>query len=163
VPPPDDSTAPVGRPEGQPARSAETIDDSSADRGRIVALVGVYHAKGTLTGEVSYWVGARLGRAHCALCDITHGLFRPKAEFEQCRLALPVPFTNVHLDERSPEISVATDGCTPCVVAEVDDGSASRSHLVLLDRDALEACHGEPQALVDALSVVAATRGLSWG
>jgi hypothetical protein len=34
-------------------------------------LVGVYNADGTLLGEVRYFVAARLGRAHCPLCDIT--------------------------------------------------------------------------------------------
>jgi hypothetical protein len=33
-------------------------------------LIGVYAADGTVTGELAYFVGARLGRAHCALCDI---------------------------------------------------------------------------------------------
>jgi hypothetical protein len=28
---------------------------------------------------LSSFIGARLGRAHCALCDITHGLVRERA------------------------------------------------------------------------------------
>ena len=35
-------------------------------------LIGVYDADATLWGEVSYWVGARLGQRHCSLCDIMH-------------------------------------------------------------------------------------------
>ena len=40
---------------------------------RLARLVGVYDADGTPWGEVAYWVGARLGRRHCSLCEITHG------------------------------------------------------------------------------------------
>ncbi len=42
----------------------------------VVRLIGVYDADGTLRGELGYWVGARLGRRHCSLCDITHALRR---------------------------------------------------------------------------------------
>ena len=48
----------------------------------------MYDADHTLIGEVSYWVGARLGRRHCALCDITHGLFTPKRDWTECRASL---------------------------------------------------------------------------
>ncbi len=39
---------------------------------RVTTLFGVYDADATLWGEMSYWVGARLGVRHCGLCDITH-------------------------------------------------------------------------------------------
>ncbi|MCU0311748.1 MAG: hypothetical protein MUE36_12505 [Acidimicrobiales bacterium] len=130
--------------------------------GRIVGLVGVYHANGSLTGELAYWVGARLGRAHCALCDITHGTFRAKPEFARCRADLAVPFETVHLDERSAELAVVTEGHTPCVVARVDEGDGGVRHRVLLGPDALEACQGEPAALMGAIEVAAAASSLSW-
>ena len=137
-------------------------DASVPAGGRIVALVGVYHAKGTLTGEVAYWVGARLGRTHCALCDITHGTFRAKPEFAECRAGLPVPFATVHLDERSPEVAAVTEGCTPSVVAEIVDDSGATVHRVLLDPMALEACLGEPRALMAAIDAAAEAASLSW-
>ncbi len=58
----------------------------------IVRLVGVYDADGTVRGELAYWVGARLGRRHCALCHITHGSVRQRPEWKACRAGLPVPF-----------------------------------------------------------------------
>jgi hypothetical protein len=36
-------------------------------------LTGGYDANGTMLGERSYSARARLGRAHCALREITHG------------------------------------------------------------------------------------------
>ena len=121
-------------------------------------LVGVYHADGSLSGELRYVVGKVLGRAHCALCDITHGSLREKAAWRECRDALPVPFETVHLDERSPEVRAATDGLTPCVVAETDDGL-----VVVLGSEALDACAGDPEAMVSALDAALAAHGLDLG
>jgi hypothetical protein len=118
-------------------------------------LVGVYHADGTVLGEISYWVKARLGRGHCQLCDITHGSVREKAEWRTCRATLPVPFTTVHLDERTPEVEQATEGRTPCVVAVTDDGP-----LVLLDPADLERCAGSPARLVEAVEQAIDRAGL---
>ena len=106
----------------------------------IVELTGVYDADGSLSGEISYWIGARLGRRHCALCDITHGLVRTKPEWRRQLDHLPVGFTAVHLDERSPAVAAASRGKEPCVVAVREDGSAD----VVIDRQQLEACEGDP-------------------
>jgi hypothetical protein len=55
-------------------------------------LIGVYAADGTPLGEARYWIGARLGRTHCALCEITHGLFTERADWRRCRDQLEVGF-----------------------------------------------------------------------
>ena len=67
---------------------------------RIVRLVGVYDADSTLRGELAYWVGARLGRRHCSLCDITHGSVRQRPEWKTCRAELPVPFDTFHRNDQ---------------------------------------------------------------
>lgn len=85
-------------------------------------LIGVYNAKGTFVGEVSYWLNARLGRGHCELCAITHGSVREKREWRECRATLPVPFTVVHLDEQLLAVAAITAGATPCVVADTSAG-----------------------------------------
>lgn len=127
----------------------------SAATPEIISLVGVYNAEGTLAGELRYWFGARLGRAHCALCEITHGSFREKAEWKRVSGELPVPFEAVHLDERSPEVRAASGKQTPCVVALTGDSSE-----VLLGPEELEACRSEPQALAAAIIAAAQSRGL---
>ena len=68
----------------------------------VVRLVGVYNADGTVFGELSYFVGKRLGRAHCALCDITHGLVRERPAWQECVAALPVPFEMFHRNTGCP-------------------------------------------------------------
>jgi hypothetical protein len=109
----------------------------------VTELVGVYDARGNLAAEIAYWVGARLGVRHCALCEVTHGRFREKSEWRGVCESLPVPFSAVHLDERSPAVLSASRGVEPCVVAVRTDGSAE----VVIDREQLERCQGDTARL----------------
>ena len=112
----------------------------------VTALTGVYHADGSVIGELRYWIGARLGRTHCALCDITHGNVREKAGWRAARAQLAVPFRAVHLDERSPAEATASDGHTPCVLAYTEAGIE-----LLLGPAELEDCAGDPARLAAEL------------
>ena len=135
-----------------------TEETASSGGAPVRQLVGVYHASGTPWGEVSYWLKARFGGAHCSLCDITHGSVREKPEWRRCRERLTVPLDTVHLDERDDDLRAFTDGRTPCVVARTDGG------LVLLVDDAgLQACDGSPECLVDTIVQNAADLGLTLG
>lgn len=134
--------------------NANLEGDADAER-RVLRLVGIYHAEGTLWGELSYVVRSRLGGAHCSLCDITHGSWRVKPEWKVCRAELPVEFDTVHLDERDPALAVFTDGQTPCVVAETTTG-----FVLLLGPDDLDECAGSPETLVDAVRAASAAADL---
>jgi hypothetical protein len=123
---------------------------------RIVRLTGIYNADGTLRAELAYAIGRRLGRRHCALCDVTHGRVREKAEWREARERLGVPFETVHLDERTPEVREASGGRAPVVLAHLDDGTV----VELLGPEEIEACGGDPDALVDVLVAVAQARRL---
>lgn len=112
------------------------------------ALTGVYHADGSLLGELRYLAGRARGTTHCALCDITHGRLRERPEWRAARDRLPVPFRAVHLDERTNAERAASDGHTPCVLAH---RGAEAS--VLLGPTELDACAGSPDALVTAILV----------
>jgi hypothetical protein len=117
----------------------------------ITSLVGVYDADGTLTGEISYWIGARFGRRHCALCDVTHGTFRKKPQWQAVCESLDVPFEAVHLDERDSLIAETSNGHEPCVVAVRADGSSE----VAVSREQLEGCDGDPDRLGRLLEALA--------
>jgi len=119
-------------------------------------LVGVYHASGTPWGELSYWLKARLGSTHCALCDITHGAVREKAEWQTCRRQLAIPFDTVHLNERDPQLAAFTDHHTPCVVADTSAG-----FIMVADRAELAACDGDPTGLIDTIARNTTALGLS--
>ena len=123
----------------------------------IVRLVGVYDADSTLRGELAYWVGARVGRRHCSLCEITHGLVRQRPEWKACRANLPVPFDTYHRDDQPDAIRSAAAGRAPVVVAETDAG-----HVVLLGRADLETCDGSIDLLVEAIERSAELLGLTW-
>jgi hypothetical protein len=123
---------------------------SSSGLSQVTRLTGVYDANGSLAGEIAYWVGARLGRRHCALCEVTHGLVRARREWLVEAARLPIEFTAVHLDERDPVVAEASRGREPCVVAVREDGSAE----VVVDADQLEACEGDPAKLAGLLAAV---------
>ena len=125
--------------------------------GSILRLVGVYDADHTLRGELAYFVGARLGRRHCALCDVTHGLVRERAAWKTCRAALPVPFDTFHRDDQPHAVRAAIAEAAPVVVAETDAG-----FLLLLDGQAIEACDGDASRLVSAIEAAATRLQLRW-
>lgn len=118
----------------------------------------MYDAEGTVLGEVRYWVGARLGTTHCSLCELTHGTFRERADWRDCRGQLPVPFHAFHTNDQPEDVRAAAAGEYPVVVARTTDGTA-----VLLGRAELDACEGDLDAFRSALADAAVRLGLTWG
>jgi hypothetical protein len=117
----------------------------------------VYDADSTLRGELAYWVGARLGRRHCSLCDITHGSIRRRPEWTACVAGLPVPFDTFHRNDQPDDVRVVAAGAFPVVTAETDAGQ-----VLLLSPGELDACGGSIDHLVEAVEVAAARLGLAW-
>jgi hypothetical protein len=112
-----------------------------------VKLWGVYHANGGLVGELAYVWGKLRGTAHCGLCDITHGRsVRKKAEWQELEQSLDVPIELVHLNERPPALQAATEGSTPCVVAETESG-----YQIILGPDELDDCDAAVDCFEGAL------------
>ena len=125
--------------------------------GTLRRLVGVYDADGSWRGELAYWVGARLGRAHCALCDITHGLARAKGEWHACRAGLPIAFATYHRDDQPDAVRRAAADRFPVVLAETDDGIVP-----LLGPVELDACGGSVERLMAAIEVAMGAAGIGW-
>jgi hypothetical protein len=105
-----------------------------------VQLIGVYDADGTVWGEVSYWVGARFGVRHCSLCDITHGTFREKSEWRECREELGIEFLTFHRDDQPDDVREHLNGQYPAVVMRREDGRIEG----FMNADDIEACHASP-------------------
>lgn len=122
----------------------------------IVRLVGVYDADSTLRGELAYWVGARLGRRHCSLCEITHGTVRRRPEWQACLATLPVPFDTYHRNDQPDPVRIASAGASPVVLAETDHG-----YTILLSPADLDTCEGSIDRLVDAIEQSALRHGLT--
>ena len=134
-----------------------TTEGDPGSTASIRRLIGVYNADGTLRGELTYWVGARLGRAHCALCDVTHGSVRERPDWIACRAGLPVPFDTYHRNDQPPAVRELLGDRIPAVVADTDHGL-----MLLLGPDELAACVASPDRLVDALTDAVETQPLSW-
>ncbi|MCB0923417.1 MAG: hypothetical protein KDB50_02550 [Mycobacterium sp.] len=117
-------------------------------------FIGVYDADGTLLGEARYWIGARLGRTHCALCDITHGLFTERADWRSCREQLDVAFRTYHRDD-APEDVLAAGSPAPFVVARSDRGLVA-----VLGPAELDSCSGDVERFRRTLSRACADRNL---
>ena len=121
----------------------QTVTESSS---QFTEFIGVYNAESTVLGEVSYWIGARLGLRHCSLCDITHGLFTRRADWKECESALPIPFSTYHINDAPADVTQAANGRYPIVLGRNQSGI----HLVL-DADELQQCKGSPQELLNKL------------
>lgn len=128
-----------------------------SDPRTVTRLIGVYDADGGVAGELRYVVGHLLGRAECSLCDITHGRLRRKAEFDDLRDRLGVPFDVVHRNERTPEVVAAT-GALPCVLAVTTGGRD-----VVLGPDDLRECAGDVERFERVLRDALGARGLTLG
>lgn len=122
--------------------------------GVVTSLVGVYDADGTIIGEVTYWLGARIGRAHCSLCDVTHGMFTERASWREWRQSLAVPFELFHRDDMPVDVAAAlTD--LPAVVARTGE-----SVVLVLDHQRLETCDGDLAHFISELHGSLASKGL---
>ena len=123
----------------------------------IERLIGVYDADGTLRGEAAYWIGARLGRRHCSLCDVTHGSFTEKSTWKRCRSSLPVPFDTYHRDDQPDDVRRASGDTAPVVVAKTSEG-----FVLLLDDARISSVDGDPSRLVALISEAVEAAGLDW-
>jgi hypothetical protein len=128
----------------------------SPDQRTVRRLVGVYNANGTVLGELRYFVGARFGRSHCPLCDITHGLVRPKPEWIERRERLPVAFDTYHRDDQPDALRRRYDA-PPIIAAETD-----AAYILLVGPEELTACHGSTEQLTAAIERAVTRTQLQW-
>ena len=102
-------------------------------------------------------LGARLGRRHCALCEITHGSVRERPEWRACRAGLPVPFDTYHRDDQPAVVRNAAAGIAPVVVAETDSAA-----VIVMSPADIEVCAGSIDRLIEAIERAAIRLDLTW-
>lgn len=114
----------------------------------VIEVLGVYDADGGVLGELAYVVGHALGRAECALCDVTHGGVRRRPAWDALVESLPVPVRLVHRNELSPaEHRAVLDSGLPVVLGVRADGT----HTVLVPPGRLAIAHGAVEDVGHAL------------
>ncbi len=109
-------------------------------------FIGVYDADSTLWGEISYWVGARVGQRHCSLCDITHGVFTVRKNWKQACSELPVPFSTFHRNDAPLDVLQVVNGMFPVVLAR-----RGQDFQIVMTRNQLEDFEGSPTRFADYL------------
>ena len=119
---------------------------------KITTLFGVYDADATIWGEMTYWIGARLGVRHCSLCDITHSLFREKANWQECKAELAVnfgvEFRAFHRDDQPDSVRNVIKGAYPAVVAQDEAGEFS----LFMTSSEISSCGESPSSFLGAIT-----------
>ena len=108
-------------------------------------VIGIYNARGSITGELAFLFGRLTGRTECVLCDITHGTFKKKSAFSSAKQTLGVPFEILHLDELDTTLCSFKESA-PCVVA-IRGSKCS----MLLSKAELALCDSEVERFFDSL------------
>ncbi len=118
---------------------------------QITELIGVYDADATLIGELSYWVGARLGVRHCSLCDITHSLFRTKSNWlevvKKLESEFGILFKAYHRNDQPADIRKALAGTYPGVIAR----NESNELQLFMTESEIKDCGKSPEVFLDAI------------
>jgi hypothetical protein len=125
----------------------------SVDELAVTRVVGVYNARGTVLGELSYLLRRTFAGEHCALCDITHSSVRRRPEWDRCAqgfsLEHGIPVDLFHLDEVPTELSETVDFCAPAVFFQRSD----QSFVMAAHPDELVDCNHSPEQLFALLKM----------
>ena len=105
---------------------------------RGASFYAVYDADGSWLGELRYLKDKCLGKAECALCDLSHG-WNPlgKSAFNR-RQGAAANLVWAHRNELPERVLVQVKDHLPCIA--VDNGHAVE---VVISRDALKGCKGD--------------------
>ena len=103
-----------------------------------------------MTGKIS-------GRAHCSLCDITHGwTWNGKEDWQQFLKQTELLFSVMHRNEQSESLALYTKDHLPCIVM-----SHGESYEIVMNSTELDSFKGNIQQFLDCLSAKFKTLGLS--
>jgi len=101
-------------------------------------LYAIYDADGSFLGELQYLKDKCLGKAECALCDLSHG-WNPLGRSDwRRRKGVAASLNWLHRDELPEHVAAQVRDQLPCVA--VDRGGEIE---IVIGRDALRGCEGD--------------------
>ena len=119
------------------------------------SLYAIYDADGSLVGELRYLVDKFLGRADCALCDLSHGWHPAGKRAWRQRQGATTQLSWLHRDEVPPHVLTQVSESLPCIAMDTN-GRVD----ILICKDQLAGCDGDftvfEQLLAEKLQGLAA-------
>lgn len=116
-----------------PLREEQRITLASAP-----TFYAIYDADGSLKGELRYFRDKCLGKAECALCDLSHGWNPVGRAAWRRRKDAAASLNWLHRDEVPAHVADKVAGQLPCVVVDV-----SGQIEIVIGREALRGCEGD--------------------
>ena len=102
------------------------------------SLYAIYDADGSLVGELRYLVDKFLGRADCALCDLSHGWHPAGKRAWRQQQGATTQLTWLHRDEVPHHVMAHVNESLPCVATDTN-GKVD----ILISKDELAGCEGD--------------------
>ena len=102
------------------------------------SLYAIYDADGSLVGELRYLVDKFLGRANCALCDLSHGWHPAGKRAWRQQQGATTQLSWLHRDEVPHHVLVHVSGSLPCIAMDTN-GRVD----ILISKDQLARCEGD--------------------
>ena len=102
------------------------------------SLYAIYDADGSLVGELRYLVDKLLGRADCALCDLSHGWHPAGKRAWRQRQGATTQLSWLHRDEVPHHVLVHVSESLPCIAMDTN-GCVD----ILISKDQLARCEGD--------------------
>ena len=102
------------------------------------SLYAIYDADGSLVGELRYLVDKFLGRANCALCDLSHGWHPAGKRAWRQQQGASTQLSWLHRDEVPHHVLAHVSESLPCIAMETN-GRVD----ILICKDQLARCDGD--------------------
>ena len=102
------------------------------------SLYAIYDADGSLAGELRYLVDKFLGRANCALCDLSHGWHPAGKRAWRQRQGAATQLSWLHRDEVPHHVLAHVSESLPCIAMDTN-GCVD----ILISKDQLARCEGD--------------------
>ena len=102
------------------------------------SLYAIYDADGSLVGELRYLVDKFLGRANCALCELSHGWHPAGKRAWRQQQGATTQLSWLHKDEVPLHVLTQVSESLPCIAMETN-GRVD----ILICKDQLARCDGD--------------------